>query len=104
MLTQTALECLKIYLLRRIEYAQYQVDGAYHRAEIHNADILPDGRVTVEFIIDHTLPGDITVTKVQLLDRNGAVWAEKDVKILRRDAQEGILYRFRFTIGDQEEG
>ena len=59
---------------------------------------MDDGRVAITFIIDHTLNGDITVTEVQLYDHNGSLWASKAESILRRDVQEGILYRFAFTI------
>ena len=59
---------------------------------------MSDGRVGITFIIDHTLPGDIIVTEVQLYDCNGSLWASKAESISRKAVQEGILYRFAFTI------
>ncbi len=98
MLTTTALTTLKNCIKDSISYAQYKVNGEYHKAEIRDARILDDGRVAISFIIDHTLPGDIIVTEVQLYDHNSSLWASKAESITRRNVQEGILYRFAFTI------
>lgn len=98
MLTNAALTALKNCIKDNIHYAQYKVNGAYHKAEIRDARIMSDGRVGITFIIDHTLPGDIIVTEVQLYDCNGSLWASKAESISRKAVQEGILYRFAFTI------
>ena len=98
MLTNTALTALKNYIKNSIAYAQYKVGSTYYRAEIRSAYIMGDGRVAITFIIDHTVGGDITVAEVQLYDHNGSLWASKGESILRRNVQEGILYRFAFTI------
>ena len=57
--------------------------------------------MAVTFVIDHTVAGNITVTEVQLYDHSGILWASKGENITRADAQEGILYRFRFTITEE---
>lgn len=98
MLTETALNSMRNHLKDSIAYAQYKVNDKYYRSEIETAELLSDGRIAITFIIDHTIAGDITVTEVQLFDRNGVLWASKAESITRKDAQEGILYRFRFTI------
>lgn len=98
MLTTTALTALKNCIKNNIAYAQYKVNGTYYRADIRSASILDDGRVAITFLIDHTVPGNITVTEVQLYDHNGSLWANKSESISRRAVQEGILYRFAFTI------
>ncbi len=98
MLTTTALTALKNCIKNNIAYAQYKVNGIYYSADIRSASILEDGRVAITFLIDHTVPGDITVTEVQLYDHNGSLWANKSESISRRAVQEGILYRFAFTI------
>ena len=98
MLTSTALASMRNYLKNSIAFAKYKVGNTYYRAEIENAEILADGRIAVTFVIDHTVAGNITVTEVQLYDHSGALWASKAESITRKDAQEGILYRFRFTI------
>ena len=98
MLTSSALNSLRNHLKNSIAYARYKVGSTYYQAEIQAAEVLADGRIAVTFIIDHTVAGNITVTEVQLFDHNGTLWASKAESITRKDAQEGILYRFRFTI------
>lgn len=101
MLTNTALNSLRNHLKNSIAYARYKVGNSYYTADIQTAELLADGRIAVTFIIDHTVAGNITVTEVQLCDHNGALWASKAESITRKDAQEGILYRFRFTITEE---
>lgn len=98
MLTDNALNSIRNHLKNNIAYARYKVGGAYYRAEIQDASMQADGRISITFIIDHTVAGDITVTEVQLFDHNGVLWASKTESITRKDVQEGILYRFRFSI------
>ena len=98
MLSTTALTALKNCIKNNIAYAQYKVNGLYHKADIQSAEILSDGRVAITFLIDHTVSGNITVTEVQLYDHNGSLWANKSESITRSSVQEGILYRFAFTI------
>lgn len=98
MLTNNALQSLRKHLLDNIGYARYKVGSTYYQAPIQTAEILADGRIAITFVIDHTVAGNITVTEVQLYDRNGVLWANKPESIQRSDAQEGIFYRFRFTI------
>ena len=88
MLTNSALNSLRNHLKNSIAYARYKVGSTYYTAEIQTAKVLAD----------HTVAGNITVTEVQLFDHNGTLWASKAESITRKDAQEGILYRFRFTI------
>jgi hypothetical protein len=44
------------------------------------------------------VPGDINVTEVQLYDTNNNLWLSKPESLVRKDVQEGILYRFTFII------
>ena len=102
MLTNTALNSIKDHMKNRVRYAKYKVGGSYYQTDIQEAQVLPDGRVAIDVLIDHTLPGNITVTEVQLYDHNGQLWAKKAESISRADVQEGILYRFAFTITEEE--
>ena len=102
MLTNTALTALKNCLKNNIKYAQYKVGNTYYKADIRSAYIMDDGRVAITFLIDHTGAGNITVTEVQLYDHNGSLWASKVESISRANVQEGILYRFAFTITEEE--
>lgn len=100
MLTSAALDSIRRFFKDSIAYAQYKVGGSYYRAEIQDAEVLADGRIAITFIVDHTVAGDITVTEVQLYDRNGVLWVSKAESITRAAVQEGILYRFRFTVAE----
>lgn len=101
MLTSNALASLRNHLKNSIAYARYKVGSTYYTADIQTAEVLADGRIAITFVIDHTVAGNITVTEVQLFDYNGVLWASKAESITRKDAQEGILYRFRFTIQEE---
>lgn len=98
MLTDTALQSMRNHLKNAIAYAMYKVGESYYRAEIQDASLLTDGRIAITFIIDHTIAGNMTVTEVQLYDHNGQMWASKSESITRSAVQEGILYRFRFSV------
>lgn len=81
-----------------ISYARYKVGSTWYRAEIQSATVLADGRVEATFLIDHTIAGNITVTGIELYDRNGTRIGGKSVSITRADATEGILYVCRFSL------
>ena len=88
----------KTQMKNEIRYAEYKVGGTWHRTDIQSATILADGRVEVVFVIDHTIAGNITVTGVRLLDRNGDLIGSKTTSITRADATEGISYACRFRL------
>jgi len=98
MLTTTALTALKECFTENISYAKFKIGSTYYQTPIQSAEILADGRVAITFLIDHTVSGNITVTEVQLYDYSGRLWASKVESITRKAVQEGILYRFAFTI------
>ena len=102
MLTTAALTGIKEHIKKMVVSAKYKVSGTYYTAQNVEAKLLDDGRVAVDVLIDHSLSGNITVTEVQLYDRNGSLWAKKADSISRTDVQEGILYRFAFTITETE--
>lgn len=81
-----------------IAYARYKVGSIWYNASIQNSVVLNDGRVEVTFLIDHTVSGNITVSGVELYDRNGVRIGSRKVSITRADATEGILYVCRFSL------
>lgn len=98
LLTAAAIEGYKEYTKKTIAYAKYKANGTYYKAEISEIHTLEDGRIAVDVVIDHTAPGDITVTEIQLYDTSDKLWLKKPESIKRQAVQEGILYRFTFTI------
>lgn len=81
-----------------IASARYKVGSTWYKAKIESADVLNDGRVEVTFLIDHTVSGNITITGVELYDRNGVRVGSKAVSITRADATEGVLYVCRLRL------
>lgn len=100
MFSSYALSALRDCLKNNIAYAQYKVGGTYYKSDIRSAYVMDDGRLAITFLIDHTLPGTITVTEVQLYDYSGRLWCSKVESITRKAMQEGILYRFAFTVSE----
>ena len=100
MLTEYALDLLRKDLKSRIAYAKYTAGGNEYKADAQSREILTDGRVAVGFVIGHE-SGAADVTAVELYDHNDKLLARKEEHIVRRDAQEGVLYHFRFTIDER---
>ena len=97
LLTEAALQGYKEYTKRTIDHGRYKVGNTYYQAPVE-VDILSDGRIVADILVDHTLSGDITVQEFQLFDIKNQLFCSKAESIFRRDSQEGILYRFAFTI------
>lgn len=93
-----AMNAIREYVRSNIAYARYQVGSSWYRADIQEAVIMADGRISVSFMIDHTVAGNITVTGIELYNHNGVRWGGMKTSIRRSDAQEGILYRIRFSV------
>ena len=100
MLTDKAMTALRLYLKESFASARYKLNDVWYIAPIENAAILADGRVDVSFVMDWRA-GNGIVTEVQLLNKTGEVWAEMETSITRKDAAEGILYQFRFSITEE---
>ena len=98
LLTAAAIEGYKEYTRKAIAYAKYKVNGTYYKTRRPDIHTLPDGRIAVDVLIDHTVGGNITVTEIQLYDTSDKLWLTKPESIKRQAVQEGILYRFTFTI------
>ena len=98
MLTTNALTGIKEYIKRTVSYARYKVGSAYYKADLTDVYIDGSGIVMIDLMIDHTVPGDITVTEVQLFDTSGQLWASKAEHIDRENLKEGIFYRFTISI------
>ena len=101
MLTPAALNGFKDHVKKTVAYAKYKVGSTYYRADLKDITIDSEGKVLIEFTVDHTVPGNITVTEVQLYNRSGELWLSKVESISRRDSQEGVYYRFKINIYEE---
>ena len=93
-LQENAIEDYKAHTELTIAYARYKIGGQYYRVAIHRRERLKDGRVAVYFSIVPQAGKDVTITEVQLFDREEKLWASKAENIIIRGVQEGVLYRF----------
>lgn len=98
MLTTAALTGFKEHVKRHVAYARYKVGGTYYRTEITRVYVMGDGKVAIEFQVDHTLSGNITVNEVQIFNTAGELWLTVDENITRKARQEAIFYRFTIEI------
>ena len=97
-----ALNSIKNHIKNSIAYARYKIGSTYYRAEIANAQVLSDGKIAKDVQINSELSGNITITEIQLYDHNGNLWDKKIESISRSSTQEGILYRFAYTIKSED--
>ena len=107
MMTDEGLKALRQYLADSIAYAVYRTEAADGdetdiTAEIHSKGIGEDGRITVTVLMDESAQTDVIITQVGLYNAAGTMLAVKAERITKKAVQEGILYRFRFTISEEE--
>lgn len=95
-LQENAIEDYKGHTELTIAYARYKIGEQYYRVAIHRRERLKDGRIAVYFSIVPQAGKDVTITEVQLFDREEKLWASKAENIIIRGVQEGVLYRFTF--------
>ena len=89
---------IKNYISANAGYARFTGNGTQYTVPLHKAELDASGRVIITFVIDHTVPADLTITEVQLYNKRNVLWASKAENILRKRALEGIYYRFALTI------
>lgn len=94
------IEALKNYLKNRVAYARYYSGGTWYKINIHNVDILPDGRFAVYILFDHTTPNQID--KIEFYNVDGTLFASGTESIDKEAFTEGILYRYTITIKQQQ--
>lgn len=102
MLTASAIEGYKVYTERVIGYARYRIGSTWYKADISRNERMADGRVAIYIPIIPQSQSAVTITGVQLYDKTGQLWAEKNENIKVESVQEGVLYRFTFDLHEEE--
>jgi len=97
MLTEKAIEGFKAFIEKNIAYAVVIIAGVPTKTIIHRKERLADKRVAVYISITPQAMNDVTISRVQLYDKNNDLWADKPENILIKNVQEGVLYRFTFN-------
>ena len=100
-LTEAALGALREFLKNSISHALVTWDGEAHRAEIRSRAILADGRVELGILLG--TEKTIAITEIALVGADGEIWAERPETIELEGAGEGLLYRFRLWVREEEE-
>lgn len=89
------------YIVDNAGYAKIKAGTDYYQVNNISARLDETGRVVVSFLIGDIYPAGNTITEVQLYSKADALWATNTENILRRYSQEGIYYRFAFTLKQQ---
>lgn len=93
---------IKAFIQRDVVYATYQSGGTWHRHDLHEIKILPDGRIGIYVMFGLDDPNSIT--GIRLYNSAGQIWAEDtQVKINKGNYPEGILYRFTIRLVQESE-
>lgn len=102
-LTEAALGALREFLKNSISHALVTWDGEAHRAEIRSRAILADGRVELGILLGTEKTIAIAITEIALVGADGEIWAARPETIELEGAGEGLLYRFRLRVREEEE-
>lgn len=98
-LTTVAFSDLRNFIKRRIGSAKYYIGSTAYAATIQGVSILSSGVVRVALAINPSSAA--TVTKVELYNQDGELWASQSFSVALTESAQKILYWFDFTV---EEG
>lgn len=91
------INALKDYLKGRIDYARYYCESdGWHTVDIHNIDILSDGRIAVYIMFGKDAPNRIS--KIEFRNVDGGIFAEGAENINKESFSDGIMYRYTIKI------
>lgn len=96
MLDAAGLADYRNFTKRRIAYAQYRVGGTFTKVYLSSVEI-QNGIVRAQLNINSG-GSPITITRVELYNQAGELFAHQDVNITINSGQTGILYWFDFNI------
>lgn len=91
---------MRDYISRRLSYARYCAAGVFSAVPLSNVAVLANGTVRAQVVIA-AAETPMTVTRVELYNSDGQLWAHQDCSITINSGQRSILYWFDFKV---EEG
>lgn len=97
MLDSAGLADYRSFTKRRIAHARYRVGSTYTVVPLSSVEILNTGVVRAQLNINSG-GTSMTVTRVELINTAGELFAHQDVSITINTGQTGILYWFDFNI------
>ena len=87
---------LRNYIRRRVHNLKYRIGSSIYTVDISDAEELSNGVVRIKAPIIPSGAGRIT--RVELYNNNGEIWAHQDCDITIEQGQTGVLYWFDFTV------
>lgn len=102
MLTQSAIEGYKQYTERTIGKAKYQMGGQWYETDFSRRERMANGKIAVYISIKPQSASAVKISRVQIYDTAGILWADKSENITIEGVQEGLLYRFTFDLHEEE--
>lgn len=101
MLDTAAFTDLQGYIKKRITKAKYYIGGTSYDAVLNDVVILANGTVRAQVSVSPSST-PATITKVELYNSDGSLWAHQACSITVKTGQTGILYWFDFTVTEEE--
>lgn len=99
MIDSACITDLQSYIKRRVAYARYRIARDYHKTAITDIDTMSDGTVRIKMVITpETVPA--TITRVELYNSDGELWAHQACNITIQQASSGILFWFDISLLD----
>lgn len=100
-LTADAIEGYRDYTERTIKKARYRLGSTWYEAAVTRKERMADGRVAFYIPIIPQSNTTVTVTGMELYDKDGKLWASKSESIKQERVQSSVLYRFTFDIHEE---
>ena len=102
-LTSAAIADLRAFIKRGMAYARYYAGGSWRTVNVLEVTITSAGVVEVEFQINAADIGSAaTITRAQLYNTAGELWADKTENLSLASVEEGYSYVFQFNIEEKE--
>jgi hypothetical protein len=103
MITQDGINKIEQFFVNTIDKAQFVVGSTAYDALHTNIELMTDeDRLIVIATSGPTLPVGETVTQMRLLDKDGDVFAQDTVSMVRGSEADGLFYGFKIGITQQE--
>lgn len=97
LLTNAAVTGIANFIKLKVAYARYKIGSTYYQTDIDKV-VGANGVITIDFRIRHEVPGQFTVSEVQLFDDNNDLWLSKTEGIVQAGTIQSTLYRVTITI------
>lgn len=103
MITADGINKIEQFFLNTIDKAQFVIGSTAYDALSTDIELITaQDRLFVIATSGSDLPVGETVTQMRLLDKDGGIFAQDDVSMVRSSEDSGLFYGFNITIKQQE--